>query len=68
MGHPAEELATALVKAREQYEAETREELLRKIEALCGMYRHKHGGWDVENRGFEKALDLLSEIYEELRD
>ena len=61
-------VADSLVKAREEYEEESRKELLRKIDALCSMYRHRHGGWDVENRGFEKALDLLSEIYEELRD
>lgn len=65
--------ANALVEAREDYEAETRADLLRKIESICSRWRHPNAGWDIagtreeKDEGFYTALDLLSECAEEMR-
>jgi hypothetical protein len=51
---------------------ETREELIKRMESLFCRWRHHQSGWDISgsrqerDEGFESALDLLSECYEEL--
>lgn len=67
-------LADNLIAAREQYELDTRQDLLRRIESLCVRWRHYSAGWDMDasrqekDEGFERALDLLSDCHEELMD
>jgi hypothetical protein len=71
--------AAALVAAREEYEMDPRHDrrvlranLIAEIERLFCRWRHQYAGWDISgprleiDEGFEKALDLLAECYEEL--
>jgi hypothetical protein len=71
--------AAALVAAREEYEMDPRDhpivrrtKLISEIEMLFSRWRHQYAGWDISgprleiDEGFEKALDLLAECYEEL--
>lgn len=70
---PVNAFAERLVAAREAYEEETRQELLKKMDSLFSRWRHYQGSWDVSGtwadrtEGFEQALSLLAECYEELR-
>ena len=66
--------AKSLVSAREEYEAETRQELLTRMELLFNRWRHYQSGWDISgsreerDEGFEKALDTLVDAYEFIGD
>ena len=73
---PIKEFASSLVAAREEYEEETRRDLLLRMESLFNRWiSSNYAGFDAtlgdeqeRIEGLEKALKLLSDIHEEWSD